>query len=138
MADSRTTSDLVRKALGADRSEYSDDQLSFPIRAATALVDQEIAPYASDDDDLLMCETFIAAFKAVDDTETDAGTVESVSVGGLSVKRDTDDLSSESASFWKQAIRHDPTGRLVTSAAPTPTFSVSGGDDSRSLTESHR
>jgi hypothetical protein len=120
----RTTPDLVRKALGADESEYADSDLDFPIDIANELIDQEVAPHADATTDLKTTETFVAAAEAVDDGPGADAPVTSVSQGSAQISYDTSSLSDEATTYWEKALRYDPTGQLAQADQPKASLFV--------------
>lgn len=122
----RTSADMVRSALEADASEYSDAALEFEISQANQLVDDKVAPYAGpgDADALVSVETYLAAWLAVDDTDAGSAPVSNLSQSSRSVSFDTSDLTGTAAEMFQRAVIFDPTGRVETLGEPSATMQV--------------
>jgi hypothetical protein len=112
----------VRRALDATATEYSDDDLEFPIKIATELVERELEPHTTDD--LAITGTFLAAAEAYDSSFDLLDAAKSVSSGSAKLEIDTDRVGDDAVSYFAKAVRHDSSGQLAQLGKPAASVSV--------------
>ncbi len=105
----------VRSAGDLDEEEYPDSALEFAITLAEAIVNDDLAPSASNMDRVALAGALLAAAYASEDQM-----VESVQQESASVTFDTE----QGLSLWRKATQADPTNRLRSLEKPAARISV--------------